>query len=304
MLFRSAGIAKAGEILAQKYTLQITNVPYLSRGKQDKVLQDYCETNYSEAKGDLATVFLEKMLKSNTLGGNSCSVIPQNWLFLTSYKKYREKLLKNESWSIVARLGTKSFQTPMWDFNVMLISIQHKKPSTTQLFIGLDVSNAQYASLKDDALKISELKTVNQLEQSNNPDGRVIIEDQNSNISMLSNFADSYQGISPADFPMFGRFFWELLKVNSDWWLWQSTVKSTINYGGKELVLWYSELQRKVKEEGTAYIRGSDGWGKDGISVSAMSILPVTISKGQANDTNAAVIIPKENEYLNAIWCF
>ena len=116
----AAGIAKAGQLLAKKYTLQITNVPYLSRGKQEEVMAQYCEKNYPEAKGDLATVFLEKMLKSNTLGGVSCSVIPQNWLFLTSYKKFREKLLKNETWTVVARLGAKSFQTPMWDFNVML----------------------------------------------------------------------------------------------------------------------------------------------------------------------------------------
>lgn len=88
----AAGIAKAGEILSKKYWLQITNVPYLSRGKQDKTMADYCETNYGEAKGDLATVFLDKMLKSNNKGGTSCSVIPQNWLFLTSYKKFREKL--------------------------------------------------------------------------------------------------------------------------------------------------------------------------------------------------------------------
>jgi REP element-mobilizing transposase RayT len=34
----AAGIAKAGQLLSKKYTLQITNVPYLVRGKQDDVL--------------------------------------------------------------------------------------------------------------------------------------------------------------------------------------------------------------------------------------------------------------------------
>ena len=73
----AAGIAKAGQLLTNKYTLQITNVPYLSRGKQDLVMADFIEKHYPEAKGDLATVFLEKMLESNTAGGISCSVIPQ-----------------------------------------------------------------------------------------------------------------------------------------------------------------------------------------------------------------------------------
>lgn len=77
----AAGIAKAGEILSKKYWLQITNVPFLGKGKFDKVLSDYVLKNYIDAKGDLATVFLDKMLKSNSTGGTTCSVIPQNWLF-------------------------------------------------------------------------------------------------------------------------------------------------------------------------------------------------------------------------------
>ncbi len=63
----AAGIAKAGQILSKKYTLQITNVPYLGSGRQVKngVISNYCLNNYPNAKGDLANVFLEKMLKSN-----------------------------------------------------------------------------------------------------------------------------------------------------------------------------------------------------------------------------------------------
>jgi cell division protein FtsI/penicillin-binding protein 2 len=101
----AAGIAKAGEILAQKYTLQITNVPYAKKGKLSVLISKYLETNFPNSKEALETVFLEKMLNSNTIGGITCTVIPQNWLFLTSYKKFREKLLKDESWSIVSRLG-------------------------------------------------------------------------------------------------------------------------------------------------------------------------------------------------------
>ncbi|MGI9159497.1 MAG: Eco57I restriction-modification methylase domain-containing protein, partial [Saprospiraceae bacterium] len=105
----AAGIALAGKLLAQKYTLQITNVPYLARGKQAATLADYCEKNYPDAKGDLATVFLDRMLKTAAPGGTACSVIPQNWLFLTTYKKLRERLLKKFVWNIVVRLGEHAF---------------------------------------------------------------------------------------------------------------------------------------------------------------------------------------------------
>lgn len=212
--------------------------------------------------------------------------------------------MKSDTWNVIARLGTKGFQTPMWDFNVMLIALSHARPPENHHFNGLDVSEAPNAAEKDAALKTTQLKTVNQKEQLGNPDARVIIEEIKSKHYLLSKYADAYQGISPADFPKFGRFFWELIYIDCDWWYWQSTVKETKYFGGKELILWHSELMKKINEEGTAYIRGYEGWEKDGVVVSAMGALPVTLSNGHSNDTNTAIIIPKDNEQLNAIWCY
>lgn len=88
----ASGIAKAGEILSKKYTLQITNVPYLKKGKLDEKIVEFIEAKYPSSKESLETVFLERMLQSSSPGGICCSVMPQNWVFLTSYKKLREKL--------------------------------------------------------------------------------------------------------------------------------------------------------------------------------------------------------------------
>ncbi len=52
------GIAKAAEILAGKFTLVATNVPYLGRGKQDDRLSKDLSDNFTqELKTDLATRF-------------------------------------------------------------------------------------------------------------------------------------------------------------------------------------------------------------------------------------------------------
>jgi hypothetical protein len=299
----AAGIAKAGELLGKKYTLIMTNVPYLSRGKQGKIMADYCEKNYPEAKGDLATVFLNKMLKANTEGGISCSVIPQNWLFLTSYKKFREKLLKNETFSVVARLGAKSFQTPMWDFNVMLITIQHKKPKENHKIAGFDVSEDPNAAAKDDALKVTTLKTVRQAEQLENPDARVVF-DSEQNKTLLSKYAKGLQGISPADLPHYGRNFWELEIINEEFCYWQSTIQKSVNYGGTDLLLWWSTDLEKAVDLGQAYIRGEEAWGKKGIVVRQVGDLPISIYTGEKFDTNCAIISPHDENHLSAIWCF
>jgi hypothetical protein len=307
----ASGIAKAGDLLSKKYTLQITNVPYLSRSKQDEVLSNYCDEHYKEAKGDLANVFLEKMLKSNLKGGISCTVMPQNWLFLTTYKKFREKLLKNENWSFVARLGAKSFQTPMWDFNVMLVSIQHQKPMSSNFLVGVDVSEFPNASLKNEALKVAELKIVNQTEQLKNPDCRVVLE-AGSDLELLENYASCYAGILNGDSPRFQRNIWEIVESTDLWALQQTTVDGNKSFGGQSLFIYYDSKNGHLREEARirkeklhdSDQRGNKAWGKWGIGVSQMNTLPISLYTGGKFDSNIAVICPKNQNFVLPIWLY
>ena len=105
------GMARAAELLAGRYHLVLTNVPYLARGKQDQALRDFCERHYGEARNDLATVFLQRCLTLCADGGTASLVLPQNWLFLSGYRTLREKLLKEQTWRLLARLGEGGFQS-------------------------------------------------------------------------------------------------------------------------------------------------------------------------------------------------
>ena len=68
------GMARAAKLLAGRYHLVITNVPYLVRHKQSRLLRDYCQS-YPTAKNDLATVFLERCLEFCTEDGTA-SLVP------------------------------------------------------------------------------------------------------------------------------------------------------------------------------------------------------------------------------------
>jgi hypothetical protein len=100
------GMAQAARILVGPpagYTLVVTNVPYLGRGSQSDLLRDFADAHYKDAKADLATVFVARMLRwvrrtpSAAYAGTVAAVTPQNWLFLTSYKKLRKKLLEDRT---------------------------------------------------------------------------------------------------------------------------------------------------------------------------------------------------------------
>jgi hypothetical protein len=286
----AAGIAKAGEILSQKYTLQITNVPYLSGGKQDITMANYCEKYYPEAKGDLANVFLEKMLKSNNNGGVSCCVMPQNWLFLGSFRKFREKLLKNYSWNWVSRLGTKSFRTPMWDFNVMLISIQNKKNSDNQSFKGIDVSEFNTPEGKEDSLRTSIIKDVIQQNQLSNPDSRILFDDLAS-FRLLSNDIDFSEGLSTGDSDRYISCIWEIIDF-LEWQYFQRGASENESFNGFSYAIKLKNNKELLNSK-AARIQGQSVWNKKGFLINMMGDLKASQYFGDYFDKSTTVIIPK-----------
>lgn len=295
----AAGIAAAARLLSKTYTLQITNVPYLARGKQDEPLANYCLKHYPDAKGDLATVFLDRMLKNTQPGGTACSVIPQNWLFLTTYRKFRERLLKKESWDFVARLGPGAFSQISGEVvKANLMSISNRAPQKDHAFFGLDVSDAGSAAEKDEALRTAEVRPVQQGAQLGNPDARVVLEEiRHSNL--IEKIAASLQGIKTGDDPRYRYKFWEIEKLDENWKPLQSTVINSIPYGGiSDIVFWEDDGAKMSRRQGVS------GWGKKGISVSQIGSLPCSLHLGFIFDSNVSVIIPHEEEKVKALWAF
>jgi len=304
----AAGIAKAGQLLAKKYTLQITNVPYLTRQKQSDIIADYTEQYFPEGKNELATVFLEKMILSLTDSGTVSVVIPQNWLFLPRYKKYRVKLLTNYTWNVVCRLGARSFSTPMFDFNVMLLMISKTKNVNNQSSIsGFDLSEYLSPNEKQDNILKTELYHTKQTEQLNNQDSRIVFGERDDSILYLSEYAISKTGTRTADNPQFLISFYEVpSKLNI--WIYEQTSPNTKNHynGCTYFIRWENGegSLNEFKKLGLASIQGRDVWGSQGICLSLMGSLPAALYTGNIFDMNAGVIVPKKPENLIPLWCF
>ena len=298
----AAGIAKAGQLLAKKYVLQITNVPYLTRGKHGDILKTYCENNYSKAKNDLANVFLEKILKSSN--GTVTCVIPQNWLFLTTYKKHREDLLKKYTWNFVAPLGPGAFSQISGEVvKAILFSLHSLKPTNEVAFAGIDVSEHSSAFMKDNALKSAEIKQVNQLIQLKNPD--VIISIDKINIEkLLGNCAKALAGIDTGDGNRFKFKFHELPIITSEWIVQLNSFDETNEFSGREHILLWQEGKGDLLKVPGASIRNVKYWGKNGVYVVRMAKTPSTLSYGEAWDRNGALLIPYDEENLLPIWVY
>jgi hypothetical protein len=298
MAVTARGLAKAAEILAGQFTLVATNVPYLGRGKQDDVLKEYCERVYPESKTDLATCFVERCLEFCAASGNTSLVTPQNWLFLASYVELRQKMLKQAKWDWIAALGAKAFQTPMWDFNVMLICISQNQPTASQAILGVDVAELGAADEKADALLKRLLLSLNQREQLTNPDSKVVIGSL-VKADPLGRHAVSYQGLKTGDDGRFRSVFWELPALSSPWRFFQSTVSAVTPFAGRESILCYEGDGAEIARN-----QGQGAWGKPGVAISQMASLPATLYLGDSFDSNVAPIIPRDVTQLPALWAF
>jgi len=308
------GLAEAARLLAGKYHWVITNVPYLARGKQDERLRDFCKKHYPTAKNDLATVFLDRCLELCSEGGTSSIVLPQNWLFLTSYRKFREKLLKDNTWHLIARLGPQAFQTPMWDFNVQLITTSRGNAASNLggLFgeagpdgniRGLDVSEPRTAAEKAAELLTAKIKSVEQAKQLENPDVVISFEEINSE-TFLGKYVRSLAGTDSGDSQRFMFKYWELDDLFPEWIYQLNSVNKTKDYGGRENILLFENGHGALSECPGSSIRNVRFWGKLGVTVSTMRNNPASLSLGESWCRNCACLVPEKVENLGALWSY
>ncbi|MFZ3253319.1 MAG: SAM-dependent DNA methyltransferase, partial [Syntrophales bacterium] len=309
------GLTKAAELLAAQFTLVITNVPYLGRRKQDDVLKDYCERIHPEAKADLATCFIERSLAFCAISGSATLLVPQNWLFLGTFEPLRKKLLHSAVWNFVCRMGSKSFQTPMYDFGVVMHSFTTVKPNQASRLAGFDVGTALSPEDKSLALPGCPISVVNQLDQLRNP-GTAIVFEKASQIPLLSNYTDSHQGAHTFDVSRFRLFFWEMDSCLASWNLHSSSPSGLVEFSGYHFVSYKreegNEFGKIIKEiannpqetRSVMWRAGHNAWGKLGVACAWMGTLPVSLYIGQIFDNSVAVIIPKNPEHLLPVYCF
>jgi len=301
------GIARAATLLSGTYTLIATNVPYLLWRKQGDVLQAYCRARHQDAKSDLATVFVERCLAACTSGGTAFLVTPQNWFFLGSYKRLRQRLLKSIEWNLIARLGAGAFSMIGGEVvNVSLIVLSNSQPRVTQVINGLDVSEGKLVNRKVDFLQNEGLQQVNQSWLLTSLDAPIVLREMKK-MTTLDQFADSYQGTNTSDDPRVRRFFFEMPCLTDDWHRFQDASTRTTHFGGLEGVLLWGKAEYGLDSligHGSAVVRGRQAWGRQGIAVRQMGSLPANLYLGDYFVGNIAALVPRRPELLPALWAF
>ena len=307
------GLTKAAEILAGRFTLVATNVPYLGRKKQHEVLMDYSERVHPDAKADLATCFVERCLNYCARNASTALVTPQNWLFLGGYKKLRQRLLEEAQWDCIARLGSGAFETISGEIvNVSLVSLSGRLPAKEHFFASIDVSEEKAPSRKDESLANHALTRLSQNSQLRNPDARISAKDHHSGMPQLGECSECYQGVVTGDLERFRVQFWEFSDSERTWRPFRTTIDRPNRFGGLNAAIKWQGGNGELHEYAAAtrkqlhdmHESGNRAWGRLGVAINRMGDLAATAYLEEIFDNNVAVVIPKKEQDLPALLAF
>jgi hypothetical protein len=301
------GLSHTAKILASKYQWIITNVPYLTRGKQSAEFMAFIEKNYYDARKDLAAVMSERVMKLLE-NGVYCAVVPQNLFQLTGYTEFRTKLLLKNSLEIFARLGAHAFETISGEnVSVALLIIESKTPDRNHQIKAIELSKASSANEKSDLIKVVKPLYLLQTQQISNPDSRIILNEKEIIDELLNSYADGVHGLGTKDAPMFIKNFWEFLNRGIDWEFLQASINSGGDWCGMESVIYWQQNRGELHERsknGKAILAGGIAHKKGGVLVSPVGDIRCGIYHGGLFDKSTAVLSPAGEDVLKSIYCY
>jgi len=96
--------------LRDRYDVVVTNPPYLYRRNMEKVLADFLEHQYPDAKGDLYAAFIARCAELLAEGGRLGMITQQSFMFVSTYEKFRKGLLQRHALETMCHVGPRVFE--------------------------------------------------------------------------------------------------------------------------------------------------------------------------------------------------
>ena len=102
-------LVQQAEMLAAQYAAVVANPPYMGGKAMNALVKKYAKEHYLEAKSDLFACFMERGYTLAADTGHCAMVTMQSWMFLSSFEKMRERMLREKTIRTMAHLGARAF---------------------------------------------------------------------------------------------------------------------------------------------------------------------------------------------------
>ena len=102
-------LVRQAELLVARYDTVAANPPYMGGRGMNALVKKFAKNNFPDAKSDLFACFIERGYTLAKEAGYNAMVTMQSWMFLSSFKKMRERMLREKTIKTMAHLGARAF---------------------------------------------------------------------------------------------------------------------------------------------------------------------------------------------------
>ena len=214
-------VQQAG-LLAARYDAVVTNPPYMGGKGMNTVVKQFARDHFPDAKSDLFACFIERGYTLAKDAGHTAMVTMQSWMFLSSFQKMRERILREKTIGTMAHLGARAFgsisgevvQTTAFVLKNSLVG--NYKPAFFRLLDGADAAKRTALASGEkrfDATAQNEFKKI-----PGSPVAYWVSESMRATFTSfprLDTFASPRKGMVTADNPRFIRCWHEVSASNT-----------------------------------------------------------------------------------------
>jgi len=315
---------KQADYLSQKYHVVVANPPYMGGGNMNARLSDFAKKQYPNSKSDLFSMFIDRGFSWICDLGYVSMVTMQSWMFLSSFEKMREIILKGSAIECMAHMAN------------MVMGIAFGTSATVWKKNPTVSIRGAYCFIEYEDLDGNQPKRFppqNERNQrafkENNIDGfyRVSADDfqkipgspiaywVNSRFANSWSMEETVEGISipdgqnkTGDHARFLRFHWELDRhrySNSEWIPYAKGGPWRKWFGNVELLIdWSTEARRHYRKDKIARLIPEYLWYKQGISWSFITTKDVGfryLPKGGTFDVQGSTLFFKDETKLYSV---
>ena len=104
-LRRLGPLVQQAELLSAKYDAVVANPPYMGSKGMNALVKKFAKDHFPDAKNDLFACFIERGYTLAKDAGHNAMVTMQSWMFLSSFEKIRERMLREKTIVTMAHMA-------------------------------------------------------------------------------------------------------------------------------------------------------------------------------------------------------
>jgi type I restriction-modification system DNA methylase subunit len=324
----------SGHAMNRKYSVVLTNPPYLGRKLIDRVLKLKLKKYYPECASDLSQIFLWKALDLVTSGGTIGFLSQSSFMHLPSALTLRKRILEEAQINLVIELGDGVFPLLAGSkADSSIIFLTRKKIAADQPAYYIDLKSAQEksenkkASHLDKLLHLNRLKKISkshgELSSSNDlafnfkrPQALIIVQAKDN--QNLGSKADFKQGLATSSNERFLRYAWEVEEDDKSyapyakgggserWW---RTISSKVRWGenGEEIKATVAEAYPYLKGQVHWVVKNENFYFKPGLTFSFVNKHRLSVRKlpaGAIFDVGGSAIFSHDAQQENLLLAY